>query len=90
MNKHQKMIEDKQYAKKLIKKIWVCVLCLIPFMILVTYLWAVLKIPTWISIILNVTLGAFVCLIVYVIFDKLEQKKIKKEMQETEKDPFSD
>ena len=91
MNKNQKWINDKQYAKNLLKKIWICVLCLIPFMILITYLWAILKIPTWISIVLNVLLGGFVCLTVYLICDKIEQKKYEKSLMKTdEKDPFSD
>lgn len=80
----------KEY-KKGVKRIWICVLCLIPIVIILTYVFALLKFPVWLAMLLNVIVGGFICLIVYIIFDKIDQKKkVKKILEIEEDDPFSD
>ncbi|MBO5884651.1 MAG: hypothetical protein J6Q51_02540 [Clostridia bacterium] len=81
---------DREY-KRGIKRIWICVLCLIPVMIMLGVLLGELKLPEWLIIMINVIVGGFGCLIIYIIFDKIEaKKKIKELMDIDEKDPFKD
>ena len=74
----------------MLKRMWICVGCLIPVILLITYLFAVLKFPVWLAIFLNVVIGGFICLLVYIIFDRIEEKKrVKKLLEPNDEDPFS-
>lgn len=81
---------DKEY-KKGVKRIWICVLCLIPVMILLGIGMGELKFPEWLIILVNVIVGGFGCLIIYIIFDKIEaRKKVKELLDPDTHDPFKD
>ena len=86
----RKARQEKKEYKRSIKRLWICVLWLIPVMIGLSVLFSELKFPLWLALLLNVVIGGFVCLLVYIIFDKLEQRKKEKQLHEPEEyDPFS-
>ncbi len=93
MNKKTNLNQQKQQArdyKKMLKRMWICVGCLIPVILLITYAFAVFKFPVWLAIFLNVVIGGFICLLVYIIFDKIEEKKrLKNLLEPNDEDPFS-
>lgn len=91
-NDKQKLMQKtaKEYKKGL-KRVWICVLCLIPIILILTYFMAELGLPSWLSILINVVLGGFVCLFVYIIYDKKDERKKAKELLEMDSyDPFKD
>ena len=94
MSKNQKNHHRKteQEFKQDLKNIWKALLWVIPVLIAVTYLFGVvLKLQTWLVIFINVVLGGFICLLVYIIFDKIQDKKRLKDFLESdEKDVFKD
>ena len=95
MSKKKTNLEQKKQLvrdyKKGIKRLWICVACLIPFVILLTYIFAVIGMQVWLAVFLNVVIGGFICLIVYIVFDKIDKKKQIRDMLEPEeKDPISD
>lgn len=94
----KKSIKDAKFVRKSnmeykrgIKRIWICVLCLIPVMILLSIGLGELKLPEWLIIMINVIVGGFGCLIIYIIFDKIEaRKKVKELLDPDNHDPFKD
>ncbi len=88
-NLNLKRQQAKDY-KKMLKRMWICVGCLIPVILIITYLFAVFNFPVWLAIFLNVVIGGFICLLVYIIFDRIEEKKKLKDLLEpNDEDPFS-
>ena len=96
MNKEEKQTrklveENKRDLKKALKRIWICFGCLIPVLLLFAVGMSELGFPAWLVVLVNVILGGFVCLIVYIIFDKVEEKKkVKKLLDMDTYDPFKD
>ena len=77
--------------KQNIKRAWICLACLIPVILLLTYVGSVVKIPAWLMIALNVIIGGLVCLLVFIISDKIQQRnKARKELMQDNDDPFAD
>ncbi len=82
---------QKAHAMKLgIKRIWICAAIVAPTFILLTYVFSLIPLPVWLIIMLNVIIGGLICLLVYIISDKIEQKKKTKQLLDPEDDPFSD
>lgn len=83
--------KTKQEYKKGVKRIWICVLFLIPVMIMLSVVLGELKVPEWLIILINVILGGFLCLIIYIVFDKIDARKKAKEFLDPDThDPFKD
>ena len=81
----------KHEYKKNIKRVWVCLLVLIPVILGLTIAWSDLSLPFWLAMILNVLIGGLICLLVFIISDKIEQKKrVKKLLNPKDDDPFAD
>ena len=77
--------------KKSIKRMWICLACLIPFILFMTVVFSKVGMPVWLAMLLNVIIGGLICLLVYMIFDKIDRKKkIKKLLEPKQDDPFSD
>ncbi len=77
--------------KRMIKRMWICLACIAPAILLLTALFASVGMPVWLAMLLNVIIGGLICLLVYIIFDKIERKKRIQKLLEPEKDdPFSD
>ena len=74
-NNKKREIKNIQDFKKGVKRVWICLLCLFPFLIALTYLFATLGLPAWFSVVINVLIGGFICLLVYIVFDKIDKKK---------------
>ena len=91
VNNNQKRMSNHEY-KQMLKRIWICVACLIPVILLLTYLFSVVKIPVWLAMVLNVIIGGIICLLVFIISDKIQQKKkARRELGlEDTSDPFAD
>lgn len=88
--KQQLISRRKKEYKRSVKRLWICVLWLMPVMLGLSVLFAELKFQFWLALLLNVVIGGFVCLLVYIISDKLEQRKKEKQLLEPEEfDPFS-
>ena len=93
MSNEQKPPKTDLEYKKSIKRVWIIMGCLIPVIIATTYIFGVvLKLPEWLVVFMNVVFSGFVCLIVYLIFDKISKNKKKKELLENKDkyDPFKD
>ena len=85
------MEENKRDYKKALKRIWISFACLIPVLLLLSVGMSFLEFPSWLVVIVNVILGGFVCLLVYIISDKVEdKKKLKKLLDMDTYDPFKD
>ncbi|MBO7508157.1 MAG: hypothetical protein J6T39_00740 [Clostridia bacterium] len=81
---------DHEY-KLAIKRVWICLACLVPFILILTALSSKLGIPVWLAMVLNVVIGGLICLLVYIISDRIEQKKkVKKLLNPDNDDPFAD
>lgn len=79
----------RDYIQQL-KKIWWCALILMPCLIVTTYVFATINMKVWLAVVLNVIIGGFICLLAYIIFDKIERKrKIEKFLDAEDNDPFS-
>ena len=79
MSNEQKPPKTDLEYKKSIKRVWIIMGCLIPVIIATTYVFGVvLKLPEWLVVFMNVVFSGFVCLIVYLIFDKISKNKKKK------------
>ena len=90
LNQNTSRKSDREY-KLALKRVWICVACLIPVILILTALFSKLGLPVWIAMVLNVVIGGLICLLVYVIGDKIEQrKKAKKLLNPKEDDPFAD
>lgn len=73
------------------KRVGLYILVVFPVIIATTILFTILNWPLWVMIFTNVVLGLAFCFIVYVISDKIKQKKIEKQKREPKKiDPFAD
>ena len=59
----------------------------IPVMILSSILLAMLNLESWLIILINLIVGGATCFVVYIVYDKLEQKK---QDNLDKHDPFSD
>lgn len=87
----QDINRQKAHAMKLsIKRTWLCVGIVAPVFILLTYVFSLVLMPVWLIMLLNVIIGGLICLLVYIISDKIEQKKQAKEELQHDDDPFSD
>lgn len=87
----QEIKRQKAHAMKLsIKRTWICVGIVAPVFIILTYVFSLVPLPVWLIMLLNVIIGGLICLLVYIISDKIEQKKKAKEILEPHDDPFSD
>ena len=76
--------------KHMLKRIWICLGCLVPVILLLTALFSKVGMPVWLAMLLNVIIGGLICLLVYIIFDRIDRKKkIKKLLEPQEDDPFS-
>ena len=74
-----------------IKRIWICVAILIPVFIILTYVFSLVPLPVWLIMLLNVIIGGLICLLVYIISDRIEQRRKTKEILDPDNDdPFSD
>lgn len=74
-----------------IKRIWICVAILIPVFILLTYVFSFAIKSVVLIILLNIIIGGLICLLVYIISDRIEQKRRTKELLDPDNDdPFSD
>ena len=90
LNQDFKRKSDHEY-KLALKRVWICLACLIPFVLLLTVASSKLGIPVWLAMVLNVVIGGLICLLVYVIGDKIEQRKqAKKLLNPKDDDPFAD
>ena len=77
--------------KRMIKRLWICLGCLVPVVLLLTVLFSRLGLPVWLAMLLNIIIGGLICLLVYMIFDKIDRKKrIEKLLKPKSDDPFSD
>lgn len=81
----------KHEYKKNVKMVWRTMLVLVPVIFVLSIVFAALHIPMWLNILMNVVVGGFVCLIVYVIYDRMEKKrKVDDLTKEEDYDPFKD
>ena len=87
----QDIKRQKRHAMKVnIRRIWICVAILLPVFILLTYVFALVPLPVWLIMLLNVIIGGLICLLVYIISDKIEQNRKTKELLDSDDDPFVD
>ena len=82
--------QSQREYKKSIKRVWISLLFMIPVFLVLTSVLGIAGVPVWLTMILNVVIGGLICLLVYIIFDKIDQRKrIKEFLEPDEHDPFS-
>lgn len=76
--------------KKVLKRLGIYILIVIPVFIGMTYLFSLVNLPMPIAILINVVIGALLCLLFEIIYVNLKKKREEKNKNNTTKDPFAD
>lgn len=88
MTKRRQTAKEMKKSAKLSGKLLIWA---IPVVLVVSFLLTLASLPTWLIVLINIVVGGAVCFVVYIIYDKIEEKKKQKEKTEPKKyDPFSD
>ena len=82
-----KRMQTAKQVKKSFKFTGKMLIWAIPVILLISIGFTLLNLPTWLTIVTNLIVGGGVCFIVYVIDDKIKEKKAS---QPKKPDPFSD
>ena len=83
-------MESTHKMKANTKRIAICVLCLFPIFVVVSFLLNELNIALWLIMTINIVLGGGFSFLVYVLGEKNYEKQKAKQLLDTDKDPFKD